>query len=227
MRDPLSGDLEYEAMRLARTLGTSIPVDLSAPNWDLRLSAAEQRTAIERLSCLTDWRPRLAVAAGAKIPVKDWGEESWATLVALLAARLQSISLVFVGALDERALAEGLAQRWPGSFVNLCGELTPRESAAVLGRCDAIVCHDGGPMHLAACQGTPCVALFGNYNSPHQWFPFGAGHRVIYEPRGVREIRPEQVSDLVQATLAAAHARVAPGARRSGSSLRPPSAAAR
>jgi len=224
--DPQTGELEYEAVRLARTLGDAVPVDLSPPNWGLRLSAAEQRVAAERLSSLPDWRPRLAVAAGAKIPLKDWGEESWGILIELLAARSQSISLVFVGALDERLLAERLAARWPGPRVNLCGELTPRESAALLGQCDAIVCHDGGPMHLAASQGTPCVGLFGNYNSPHQWFPFGEGHRVIHEPRGVREIRPEQVAELVQATLAAAHARSAPRAGVSGSSLRPPSAAA-
>jgi heptosyltransferase III len=225
--DPQSGELEYEAVRLARTLGEAVPVDLSPPNWDLRLSAAEQRAAAERLSSLPDWRPQLAVAAGAKIPVKDWGEESWAALIALFGARLNSISLVFVGALDERSLAERLAARWPGPWVNLCGELTPRESAAVLGRCDALVCHDGGAMHLAASQGTRCIGLFGNYNSPHQWFPFGDGHQVVYEPRGVREIRPEQVADLVEATLVAAHARATPRARVSGSSIRPPSAAAR
>jgi heptosyltransferase III len=225
--DPQSGELEYEAVRLARTLGEAVPVDLSPPNWDLHLSAAEHRTAVERLSSLPDWRPRLAVAVGAKVPAKEWGKESWATLIALIAARLPSISLVFVGALDERPIAERLAARWPGACVNLCGELTPRESAAVLGRCDALVCHDGGPMHLAASQGTACVGLFGNYNSPHQWFPFGERHRVIHEPRGVREIRPEQVADLVDATLRAVHARAARHIRVSGSSFRPPSAAAR
>jgi heptosyltransferase III len=224
--DPQNGELEYEAVRLARTLGEWVPVDLSPPNWDLHLTAGEQHVAAEQLSSLPDWRPRLAVAAGAKIPAKDWGEESWAVLIGLLADRLHSISLVFVGALDERSLAERLAARWPGPRVNLCGELTPRESAAVLGRCDALVCHDGGPMHLATSQGTPCVGLFGNYNAPHQWFPFGAGHRVIHEPRGVREIRPEQVADLVEATLAA-RAQALLGKRASGGSLRPPSAAAR
>jgi heptosyltransferase III len=227
--DSVSGEVEYEAVRLARTLGASIPVKLSAPNWDLHLSPAEQGTAMERLSCLPERQPRLAVAAGAKIPIKNWGEGNWAALVMLLAERLHSISLLFVGARDERSLAERLGRRWPGASVNLCGELTPRESAAVLGRCDAIVCHDGGPMHLAASQGTPCVALFGNYNSPHQWFPYGEIHRVIYEPRGVGEIRPEQVADLVEATLTAAHARMAQRARTSspGSPFGPPAAAAR
>jgi len=204
--DPASGELEYEAVRLARTLGAAIPVDLSPANWDLHLSAAEAKTAIERLSRLPDGEPWLAVAAGAKAREKDWGEENWATLISLLARRARSLSLVFVGARDEWSLADRLGRLSPRPFVNLCGALTPRESAAVLARCDAALCHDGGPMHLAATQGTPCVALFGNYNAPHQWFPFGEHHRVIYEPRGIRAIRPERVADLVEATLAAVSA---------------------
>ncbi len=208
--DPLTGELEYEAVRLARTLSPSIPVDLSAPNWDLRLSAAEQCAAVERLSSLPEWWPKLAVSPGAKIPAKDWGEENWTALIDVLGMRIGSASLVLVGAPDERPLAERVARRWPGSVVNLCGELVPRISAAVLGRCDALVCHDGGAMHLAASQGTPCVALFGRYNQPRQWFPFGAGHRVVYEPRGVREIDARRVADEVETLLGGACARLAP-----------------
>ncbi len=199
--DPLTGEREYEAVRLARTLGKSIPVDLSPPSWDLRLSVHEQRTAIECLSCLPEWRPMLAVSPGAKIPAKDWGEENWTALIKVLGERIPSASLVLVGAPDEWPLAERLAQRWPGSTVNLCGELVPRTSAAVLGRCDALVCHDSGSMHLAASRGTPCVALFGHYKQPRQWFPYGAGHRVIYEPRGVRAINVQAVAEAVETVL--------------------------
>ncbi len=199
--DSLTGEREYEAVRLARTLRASIPVDLSPPNWDLRLSVDERRTAIECLSSLPEWRPMLAVSPGAKIAAKDWGEENWTALMDALATRTGSSSLVLVGAPNERPLAERIARRWPGSTVNLCGELVPRTSAAVLGRCDALVCHDSGPMHLAASQGTPCIALFGHYNPPRKWFPFGEGHRVIYEPRGVRAIRVERVAEAVEAML--------------------------
>lgn len=205
--DSLTGEPVYEAVRLARTLAPAIPVDLSAPSWDLRLSAAERRTAIECLSCLPEWRPMLAVSPRAQIPAQDWGEGNWAALLAVLGARIPSTSLVLVGAPDERPLAERLAQGWPGSVVNLCGELTPRTSAAVLERCDALACHDGGSMQLAASQGTPCIALFGRHNRPRRWFPFGAGHRVIYEPRGIRAIRVAPVAQAVEAVLDTAEAR--------------------
>jgi ADP-heptose:LPS heptosyltransferase len=209
--DPLTGELEHEAYRLARTLGAAIPVDLSESSWDLRLSAAEHATAAQRLSGLLGWRPILALSPGARIPAKDWGEERWDALIGLLQVRLPTLSLVFIGAPDERALTERLARQWAGVKVNLCGELTPRESAAVLAKTDLLVCHDSGPMHLAASQGTRCVALFGNFNRPRQWFPFGRDHTVIYEPGGVRNIAVERVADAVEAAVYAM--RNAAGAR--------------
>jgi heptosyltransferase III len=203
--DPTSGELEYEAQRLARVLEADMPVDLTPDSWDLRLGAEEQSLATARLSSLPALRPLLALSPGAKVPAKDWGEARWAELIQLLQVRVPEVSLVFVGAPDERALTERLAQLWTGAKINLCGELNPRQSAAVLARCDFLVCHDSGPMHLAASQNTPCIALFGNFNRPRQWFPYGAGHVVIHEPRGVQHIGIERVADFVEAAARSVH----------------------
>jgi heptosyltransferase III len=199
--DPATGEREYEAERLARSLAPSIAVELSQPNWDMRLSASEVEVAARRLLTLQGWRPLVAVAPGARIPAKDWGEERWAALIGLLQLRIPEAALVFVGAPEERPLTQRLAALWNGAKLDLCGELTPRESAAVLGRCQILACHDSGPMHLAASQGTRCVALFGNYNRPREWFPYGPGHRVIHEPLGVQQIGVERVADSVEAAV--------------------------
>ena len=203
--NPTTHELEPEVERLARILSVFIPVDLSPASWDLRLAPHEHAVATQRLEGLLGWRPLVALSPGAKIPAKDWGEERWADLIRLLQLRLPAISLVFVGAPDERALTERLAQLWNGVKINLCGELTPRESAAVLSRCNLLVCHDSGPMHLAASQGTRCVALFGNFNRPRQWFPYGRDHVVIHEPNGVSHIGVERVADSVEAAVRALH----------------------
>jgi heptosyltransferase III len=201
--DPLTGELEFEAERLAYTLQPHISVEFSSANWDLRLSADEHAVAQQHLAAFSGAGPLLALAPAAKVPEKDWGEDRWRELIKVLQQRLRSAALVFVGAPNERAQIEDLAAHWPGRKVNLCGLLTPRECAAVLSRCDLLACHDSGPMHLAASQGTPCVALFGTYNKPHRWFPFGLQHRVIYEPRGVRQISVATVADAVESVLAA------------------------
>ena len=199
--DPRTGELEYEAERLLRSLGEAIPADLTPPNWDLKLTEVEQKTAAEKLSGLLARRPLLAVAPGAKIAEKDWGEVRWAALLEMLRQRVPAASLIFIGAPVERPRTQRLAALWPGLKVNLCGELTPRESAAVLGRCDLLLCHDSGPMHLAAAQGTRCVALFGNYNRPHSWFPYGPDHVVLHSAGGVTNVGIERVAHCVEAAL--------------------------
>jgi ADP-heptose:LPS heptosyltransferase len=193
--DPATGELEYESERLARTLALRVPVSLGPPDWDLRLSPAEHARADALLGGLRENARLMAVAAGAKVTAKDWGIGNWAELLRSLAGHRGHLALAFVGAADEHALAQALAHAWPGPSINLCGVPTPREAAAVLGRCALLVCHDSGPMHLAASQGTPCVALFGSYNRPHRWYPFGAGHRVIHEPRGLGTISVARVHE--------------------------------
>jgi heptosyltransferase-3 len=199
--DPATGELEFEAQRLARLLGDWIPVDLSRSNWSMCLSAAELATAAAHLAQLPPDLPLIGLSPGAKVAAKDWGEANWTALVERLNASALRLALVFFGAPDERALTERLASRWSGQHINLSGSLSPRESAAVLARCTALVCHDSGPMHLAASQGTACIALFGHYNKPRQWFPYGEGHRVLHEPRGIERIEVRTVVDALQDIL--------------------------
>jgi len=199
--DPATGELEHEACRLARVLGGQIPVDLSAASWDLRLDATERASADLCLASLPAGQTILALAPGALQTAKDWGEDRWATLIGLLQLRVARVALVLLGSPQDRDRADRLATHWHGPQVNLCGELTPRQSAAVLARSDLLVCHDSGPMHLAASQGTPCIALFGYFNRPRQWYPFGERHLVIYEPLGIREIGVERVAESVVAAV--------------------------
>jgi ADP-heptose:LPS heptosyltransferase len=50
--------------------------------------------------------------------------------------------------------------------------------AALAAQFDAFLCHDSGPMHLAAGVGTPVVALFGSQNATI-WRPVGERHTVL------------------------------------------------
>ena len=111
---------------------------------------------------------------------KDWEPPNWKQLVAQLSAALPAWRLVVVGSADEMERAKECASSWQGPTVNLCGKLSPRESAAVLENCAVFVGHDSGPMHLASAVGTPCVAIFSARNLPGQWYPARLGHTVLY-----------------------------------------------
>jgi len=198
---PNTHELEHESERLARTLKGVAPVSLALPNWDLQLSEQELAKADNLLREVAASHALIAIAPGTKIAAKQWGADNWAALLKLLSRTFHQVALVVVGAPDERMLGDEVSEQWAGPVLNLCSVLTPRETAAVLRRCNLLICHDSGPMHLAASQGTKCVALFGNLNRPRQWYPYGSGHRVIYEPRGIREISVHRVANEIHEAL--------------------------
>jgi heptosyltransferase-3 len=191
--DDKTGIQEPEAERLARCLSSLGRIDLDdAHAWNLRLRRDEIERALHSLSPLAGGA-FIAVHVGTKDAAKDWGEENWAKLLGELSREYPDLGLVFVGAADEGARCADLAANWRGPTLNLCGNLPPRSSAVVLSRAMLFIGHDSGPMHLASSQGTRCVALFGDHEPPRRWHPYGAGHRIIHDMRGVRAIQPAQV----------------------------------
>ena len=178
-------DLEPEAARLVRCLAELGEADVEEPaSWDLRLSDVEREAAASAIGeDALRLRP-IAVSVGTKVQAKDWGRDNWRALLARGAEQSPGRALLLVGAGEEADASEfaagGWRERGGGPVVNLCGRLSPRESAAALARAEIFLGHDSGPMHLAAAVGTPCVAVFAARNLPRQWFPVGRQHRVVY-----------------------------------------------
>lgn len=178
------GYSEPEGERLLRNLAELGSVDLNDPAmWDLHLTEAEHARAAEALQPLAG-RDVLAVSVGTKVQAKDWGRDNWRALLREVAALYPAHALVLLGAPEEAEASEFAAAGWRAAsgspVLNLCGALTPRESAAVLARARVLLGHDSGPMHLAAAVQTPCVAVFAARNKPRVWFPYGRRHRVLY-----------------------------------------------
>jgi ADP-heptose:LPS heptosyltransferase len=176
--------LEPEGARLARNLAELGGAHLDAPaSWDLLLTDQENIRAKEVLVA-TAGRPLIAVSVGTKVQSKDWGRDNWQALLNRLAKQYPGHALALCGAAEESAASEFAADGWrqnsSAPVINLCGLLTPRESAAVFAQARLFVGHDSGPMHLAAAVQTPCVAIFAARNKPRVWFPYGKQHRVLY-----------------------------------------------
>jgi heptosyltransferase-3 len=176
--------LEPEGARLARNLAELGDAHLDDPaSWELHLTPAEHTRAGVALGPVAG-RPIVAVSVGTKVQSKDWGRENWRALLTKLAALYPDHALALSGAPEESEASEFAADGWrgvsSGPVVNLCGLLTPRESAAAFAQARVFVGHDSGPMHLAAAVQTPCVAIFAARNKPRVWFPYGKQHRVLY-----------------------------------------------
>jgi ADP-heptose:LPS heptosyltransferase len=177
---------EPEAGRLARNLAELGDGRLDDPvNWDLRLSEGEKAAGRKAIAS-AQGRPIIAVSIGAKAQVNDWGAENWWSLLASVAARFPEHALALCGAAVEFEASEAVAEGWrqvrgaDAAVINLCGQLTPRVSAAVLAEARVFIGHDSGPGHLAAAMQTPCVSIFSARNKPRVWFPYGKRNRVIY-----------------------------------------------
>ena len=62
--------------------------------------------------------------------------------------------------------------------LDLSGQTSILQLAAVLARCRLLVTNDTGPMHVADAVGTPVAAIFG----PTDWRstpPFGKNHAIV------------------------------------------------
>lgn len=179
------GELEMEAERLARCIGELGDAELTKPeSWALGLTVDERARADRAMGEEVARTGPFAVSVGTKVQAKDWGREKWRELLRQLAPLATGRGLVLLGAPEEAESSAFAAEGWRagggGTVVNLCGRLTPRESAAALERVCLFLGHDSGPMHLAASVGTPVVAVFAARNIPRQWFPAGSGNEVVY-----------------------------------------------
>lgn len=160
-----------------------------------------------------DWRPKLTVpsdAAGracellgvpdgerivALVPgaarggAKRWPAEHFAEVGRRIA---DSARTVVLGTRDETGLCSGIAAGIGPGAVNLAGQTSIPEMAAVLERCSVAVTNDSGGMHLATAVGRRVVAVFG-LTDPSKTGPLGSGHRIITrsDVRGARDIARE------------------------------------
>lgn len=123
-----------------------LPTDPAAAAW-----ADEQFAGLPR--------PRLALAVGSRWQTKRWPTDHFAAL----ARRAQSVfggTVVFVGAKDEAPLAEAVRSKLTGPSLNLAGRSSLPQLAALLGRADAMLANDTGPLHVACALGTPVVSPY-------------------------------------------------------------------
>ena len=210
---------EREAERLARCVESLGQADVeAAQNYDLLLSEAERAVADkclkEAAGSWLEYNGFLGLSIGTKQEANDWGDDNWRTTLAAL--RSCGLALVLIGSIEDRDRSQRLADRWPEPAINLCGQLSPRVSAAVIRHARAFLCHDSGPMHLAAAVGTPCVAVFSSLNPPGKWYPLGGNHRILYpasSEKSIAAITPRQVIAAATQVLAESQPeRLLPGA---------------
>ncbi|HNC24721.1 MAG TPA: glycosyltransferase family 9 protein [Opitutaceae bacterium] len=165
---------------------------------------------------------RVLVHPGSRSAFRLWPAERFAAVCDQLQDGLGAQVFIVSGPGEQALVKEirGLAQT---HLVALEQRFTVGQFAALLTQFDVLLCHDSGPMHVAAAVGTPVVALFGSQNVAI-WHPLGERHVVLQTPLPcqclgaaapgpcvptdsyrsycVRKLEVPQVFEAVKATLA-------------------------
>jgi ADP-heptose:LPS heptosyltransferase len=171
--------LEPESDRLLASIaGGPISPTVHAGAHRLPIDQRARDLAAARLAGTVGAR-LIAIGPGSKMPAKMWPQDRFAAVGSALLTRYPDVRLVLLGAPGERNLGDELAAAWGKRSLNLVGQLSIWESAAVLERCSLYIGNDTGTMHLAASVGTPCVAIFSARDNPGRWEPAGRGHIVL------------------------------------------------
>lgn len=126
------------------------------------------------------------VNAGAFIqlhPASRWFFKCWpaslnAQLLRQLSLRGEQIVITAAPDERERQMVEAIVAEAGVPVVNLAGQLSLRELAALTAQARLFVGVDSAPMHIAAAVGTPCVALFGP-SGDKEWGPWMVKSEVL------------------------------------------------
>lgn len=145
----------------------------------------------------------VGIHISARKASQRWPAERFAETIASLAAQgpLRFMLLWSPGAEDnplhpgdDAKAGEVLARVGAGAPVIARPTQTLAELIAALAQCDALICADGGAMHLAAGLGLPIVCLFGNSGAA-RWRPWGVPYRLLQKPSlDVSDIAVDEVT---------------------------------
>lgn len=135
--------------------------------------------------------PTLAVHPGSGSEKKNWPEENWAQLLALLMDSTEA-KVLLVGGEAEGERLQRLASELPRDRTRVAQSLPLMELARELARCTAFAGHDSGISHLAAALGLPGLLLWGD-SVEEIWRPPQERISILKPTQGLKGIGVDEV----------------------------------
>jgi len=120
---------------------------------------------------------KVLIHPGTRSPYRRWPVERFAEVCDRIQDDLGAQVFV-MGGPGELEVARAIRDRCQTHVVLLDQKFSTEQFAALLAQFDLLLCHDSGPMHIAAAVGTTVVALYGSQNAVI-WRPNGNNHVVL------------------------------------------------
>jgi len=114
----------------------------------------------------------LVLAPGAGRRTKQWLPQRYAEVGTYF--NKHGMQTIIAGGEGDADICRKVASMTAGKVLNMCGELSISETAALVSRAAVMIANDTGVMHMAAAMQVPLVALFGPTTGQLGFFPFRA-----------------------------------------------------
>lgn len=97
---------------------------------------------------------------GKNFSYRHWPWEHYTRLADRLVIELDARVIIF-GDSTERNICQQIQDSMKKNPINVCGKTSLKQFAALLARCNLVICNDGGPLHVAVSQNVKTVSIFG------------------------------------------------------------------
>ena len=205
--DAVAGPHEVQqCCHLLRRMG----LEYETPATRIFSNAAAAARIRSRVDAAIPFAPRrlIGLHISARKPSQRWPAESFAELARRLAAEDTAFLLLWAPGSADNAQHPGDDEK-AARVLELADGLpivavpTQRleDLIAALSVCDAVICGDGGAMHVAAALGKPIVCLFGQ-STAARWHPWGPAYELLQMPSmEVKDISVDAVARAYAALL--------------------------
>ena len=154
------GEHALEAMM---AFATAIGATERELRWDIPLSQADRDFAA---GVATDEKPLVVISPCSSQRARNfrnWSIENYAAVIAHLESRCGAQVIITGGPSDlEREYGTRLAAG--SAALNLVGQSTLTQLAALIARANLVICPDSGPAHMATALGTTVIGLYATSN---------------------------------------------------------------
>lgn len=124
---------------------------------------------------------KIIIHPGALWIHRQWGLQNYAAVARRILDKFDAC-VILTGSESERALADGISSLTNDTkIVNLVGQTSLRQLAAIIRISDLVICNDSMAGHIAGAVDTPAVVLFGAQD-PRLFGPRGKHICIIRKP---------------------------------------------
>lgn len=141
---------------------TALGLESAPPEWHIPVSETDAAFAD---SVLDPAHLNLVISPAASHELRNWPAERYAQL-ADYATRHYGARVILVGGPSDQdqQYCQAIEQTMQKPVLNICGQDTLKQLAALLAKADLLIAPDTGPAHIANAMGTSVLGLFAASN---------------------------------------------------------------